>query len=45
MSLSIVFIDDVVFDWQENLRKIMKFSTSFFFFLNLWNWKEKKKVL
>ena len=42
LSLSFVFIDDVVFDWQENLRKIMKFSTSFFFFLNLWNWKEKK---
>ena len=31
MSLSFVFIDDVVFGWQENLRKIMKVSTSFFF--------------
>ena len=40
MSLSFVFIDDVVFGWQENLRKIEIVTTSFFF--NLYNWKEKK---
>ena len=34
MSLSFVFIDDVVFGWQENLRKIDIVTTSFFF-LNL----------
>ena len=32
--LSLVFIDDFVFGWQENLRKIEKVTTSFFF-LNL----------
>ena len=31
--LSFVFIDNVVFGWQENLRKIEKVTTSFF--LNL----------
>ena len=31
MSLSFVFIDDVVFGWQENLRKIKIVTTSFFF--------------
>ena len=33
MSLSFVFIDDVVFGWKENLRKIKIVTTSFFFFL------------
>ena len=33
MSLSFVFIDDVVFGWQENLRKIEIVSTSFFFLI------------
>ena len=30
MSLSFMFIDDVVFGWQENLRKIEIVTTSFF---------------
>ena len=34
MSLSFVFIDDVLFGWKENLRKI-KIVTTSFFFLNL----------
>ena len=34
ISLSFVFIDDVVFGWKENLRKI-KIVTASFFFLNL----------
>ena len=34
LCLSLVFIDDFVFGWQENLRKIEKVTTSFFF-LNL----------
>ena len=33
MSLSFVFIDDVVFGWQENLRKIEIVSTRFFFLI------------
>ena len=32
MSLSFVFIDDVVFGWQQNLRKIEIVTTSIFFF-------------
>ena len=31
MSLSFVFIDDVMFGWKENLRKIKIVTTSFFF--------------
>ena len=31
MSLSFMFIDDVVFGWKENLRKIKIVTTSFFF--------------
>ena len=31
LCLSLVFIDDFVFGWQENLRKIEKVTTSFFF--------------
>ena len=34
LCLSLVFIDDFVFGWQENLIKIEKVTTSFFF-LNL----------
>ena len=34
LCLSLVFIDDFVFGWQENLRKIEKVTISFFF-LNL----------
>ena len=44
MSLSFVFIDDVVFGWQENLRKIKIVTTSFFFPL-IFKTKKKKKVL
>ena len=33
MSLSFVFIDDVVFGWQENLRKIEIVTTSIFFLI------------
>ena len=40
MSLSFVFIDDVVFGRQENLRKIEIVTTSFFFLIL--NLKRKK---
>ena len=30
LCLSLVFIDDFVFGWQENLSKIEKVTTSFF---------------
>ena len=43
MSLSFVFIDDVVLGWQENLRKIEIVATSFFFLI--FKTKKKKKVL
>ena len=43
MSLSFVFIDDVVFGWQENLRKIEIVTTSFFFLI--FKTKKEKKVL
>ena len=43
MSLSFVFIDDVVFGWQENLRKIDIVTTSFFFLT--FKIEKKKKVL
>ena len=33
MSLSFVFIDDVMFGWKENLRKIKIVTTSFFFLI------------
>ena len=41
MSLSFVFIDDVVLGWQENLRKIEIVATSFFFLI--FKTKKKKK--
>ena len=31
LCMSLVFIDDFVFGWQENLIKIEKVTTSFFF--------------
>ena len=30
LCLSLVFIDDFVFGWEENLRKIKKVATRFF---------------
>ena len=41
MSLSFVFIDDIVFSLQENLRKIEIVTTSFFFLI--FKTKKKKK--
>ena len=43
MSLSFVFIDDVVFGWKENLRKIKIVTTSSFSLI--FKTKKKKKVL